>query len=91
MRDMGLLVTRNWFTTCTDDQVAYWNFVLAGCGIGVGQRAVAERTPGLRRVLPKLELPSLPVWLTSHRRVRHQPRVAAVWEALEAGMKEVCG
>lgn len=91
MREMGFLVTRRWFQTCTDDQVAYWNFVLAGCGIGVGQRVVAERTPGIVRVLPELELPSLPVWLTAHQRLRHQPRVAAVWEALAEGVGGVCG
>ncbi|MEX3017372.1 LysR family transcriptional regulator [Gymnodinialimonas hymeniacidonis] len=91
MREMGFMVTRRWFQTCTDDQVAYWNFVLAGCGIGVGQRVVAERTEGIVRVLPELELPSLPVWLTAHQRLRHQPRVAAVWEALAEGVGGVCG
>ncbi len=91
IREMGMPVTRNWFTTTTDDQVAYWNFVLAGCGVGVGQRVVAERTEGIVRVLPELELPSLPVWLTAHQRLRHQPRVAAVWEMLAEGVGEVCG
>lgn len=91
MREMGFLVTPRWFQTCTDDQVAYWNFVLAGCGIGVGQVAVAERTQGIVRVLPELDLPSLPVWLTAHQRLRHQPRVAAVWEMLAEGVGGVCG
>lgn len=91
IREMGMPVTRNWFTTTTDDQVAYWNFVLAGCGVGVGQRVVAERTEGIVRVLPELELPSLPVWLTAHQRLRHQPRVAAVWEMLAEGVGGVCG
>ena len=91
MREMGVPATRNWFTTTTDDQVAYWNFVLAGCGIGVGQKVVAERSPDVVQVLPELELPSLPVWLTAHQRLRHQPRVAAVWEALAEGVGEVCG
>ncbi|QQP52664.1 LeuB [Caligus rogercresseyi] len=83
MREMGMEVTRDWFTTCTDDQVAYWNFVAAGCGIGIGQTVVADRTPGLRRILPDLPVPPLPVWLTAHPSLRHQPRVAAVWTALD--------
>lgn len=83
MRQMGMEVTRDFFTTCTDDQVAYWNFVASGCGIGAGQKLVAERTPGIRAVLPELRLPSLPVWLTAHPNLRHQPRVAAVWAALD--------
>ncbi|OAN73702.1 LysR family transcriptional regulator [Jannaschia sp. EhC01] len=83
MRAMGMEVTRDWFTVCTDDQVAYWNFVAAGCGIGIGQTVVAERTPGVRRILPNLAIPSLPVWLTAHPSLRHQPRVSAVWTALD--------
>lgn len=83
MRELGMEVTRDWFTTCTDDQVAYWNFVAAGCGIGIGQSYVADRTAGVRRILPDLPLPALPVWLTAHPTLRHQPRVAAVWAALD--------
>ena len=87
MRALGFEVTRDWFATCTDDQVAYWNFVVAGCGIGVGQAAVAGRTPGIRRILPEMPLPLLPVWLTAHPDLRHQPRISAVWEALERGLR----
>lgn len=83
MRAMGMEVSRDFFTTCTDDQVAYWNFVAAGCGIGIGQTRVADRTPGVRRLLPQLPIPALPVWLTAHPSLRHQPRVAAVWQALD--------
>ncbi|GAB5447280.1 LysR family transcriptional regulator [Gymnodinialimonas sp.] len=83
MREMGMEVTREFFTTCTDDQVAYWNFVASGCGIGIGQTIVADRTPGVRRILPHLQLPVLPVWLTAHPGLRHQPRVSAVWTALD--------
>ncbi|MCU4651639.1 LysR family transcriptional regulator [Roseibacterium sp. SDUM158016] len=83
LRDMGFDVTRDWFATCTDNQVAYWNFVVAGCGIGVGQTVVADRTPGVRRILHDLAMPVLPVWLTAHPGLRHQPRIAAVWEALD--------
>ncbi|MBF9059548.1 LysR family transcriptional regulator [Rhodobacterales bacterium HKCCSP123] len=86
MRELGIEVTRDWFATCTDDQVAYWNFVIAGCGIGVGQAAVADRTPGVVRILPEVPLPVLPVWLTAHPDLRHQPRIAAVWQALERGL-----
>lgn len=89
MNEMGLNVTRDFFTTCTDDQVAYWNFVAAGCGIGIGQTIVADRTPGVRRILPDLVMPVLPVWLTAHPALRNQPRVAAVWTALDRAISRL--
>ncbi|MEJ6393220.1 LysR family transcriptional regulator [Gymnodinialimonas sp. 2305UL16-5] len=82
MRHLGFNVDRDFFVTCTDNQVAYWNFVAAGCGIGIGQCAVADRTPGVSRILPDMRLPVLPVWLTAHPALRHQPRIDAVWRAL---------
>lgn len=82
MRDLGFDVRPDWFTVRTDDQVAYWQFVVAGCGIGVGQTVVADRFPGVRRIMADVTLPVLPVWLTAHPALRHQPRVATVWDAL---------
>lgn len=83
MRALGMEVSPDWFTVRTDDQVAYWNYVAAGAGIGLGQTLVAKRTPNVQQVLPHLSLPTLPVWLTAHPSLRHQPRVAAVWTALD--------
>ena len=85
-RAAGLEVSRDSFALRTDDQVAYWELVCAGAGIGVGQRAVADRDPRVARILPDAPLPRLPVWLTAHENLRHTPRVARVWDALAAGL-----
>ena len=37
---------------------------------------------GVRRIMEDVALPVLPVWLTAHPALRHQPRVATVWDAL---------
>lgn len=86
-REAGLPLTRDSFALRCDDQVAYWQLVGAGAGIGVGPVAVASRTPGLRRIVPQGDLPRLPVWLTAHERLRHVPRVDALWRALADGLK----
>ena len=85
-RAAGLEVTRETFALRTDDQVAYWELVRAGAGIGVGQRAVADADPRVTQILPDAPLPSLPVWLTAHQAMRHTPRVARVWGALAEGL-----
>ncbi len=85
-REAGLEVTRESFPIRTDDQVAYWELVCSGAGIGIGQRAVADRDPRVTRILPDAPVPSLPVWLTAHESLRHTPRVARVWGALAKGL-----
>ncbi|MFV1874564.1 LysR family transcriptional regulator [Nioella sp.] len=85
-RAAGMVVSRESFPIRTDDQVAYWELVCAGAGIGFGQRAVADRDPRVLRILPDAPVPSLPVWLTAHESLRHTPRVARVWDALAEGL-----
>ena len=86
-RAAGLPVTRDSFTLRCDDQVAYWHLVLSGAGIGVGQRAVADRSPDVVELFPDADLPRLPVWITAHERLRHTPRVDTLWQALAAGLE----
>lgn len=87
MRDMGWEVGRDFFATRTDDQAGNWQLIRAGCGIGIAQVASARGDAGVERLFPDAPLPSLPVWLTTHERLRHTPRVARVWEALAEGLK----
>lgn len=82
MRQAGWPVGRDFFKLRTDDQAAHWQLVRAGGGIGVMQQTIGERDPGVERLLPDLELPVLPVWLTTHEALRRVPRVAQVWDAL---------
>jgi len=86
-RAAGLPVTRDSFAIRCDDQVTYWRLVLAGAGIGVGQRAIAAQTPDIVELFPHENLPRLPVWITAHERLRHLPKVDALWTALAAGLK----
>ncbi|WP_227285820.1 LysR family transcriptional regulator [Boseongicola sp. H5] len=88
-RNAGLAVDRSFFALLCDDQITYWQLVLAGFGIGIGQHAVAERSPGIVPILPEARLPALPVWLTCHEALRHTPRVARVWDGLSKDLARV--
>ncbi|HGG05101.1 MAG TPA: LysR family transcriptional regulator [Aliiroseovarius sp.] len=87
MAEMGLSATRETFTTRTDDQVAYWQLVRAGCGLGVGQVAVAKGDPEIVRLFPNLPIPSLPVWLAAHEALYRTPRIRRIWEGLRHGLQ----
>lgn len=88
-RAAGFPVERSFFKIRCDDQVAYWEMVRAGCGIGFGQRSVATRHSELVELPLDLGLPRLPLWLTAHEAVRHAPRVRIVWDKLAEGLRDI--
>ena len=53
-------------------------------GIGIGMQALAARDPALVKVLPELDVPALPMWLTAHRELRDTPRLRLVFDTLVA-------
>lgn len=87
MRDLGWPVTRDWFPVRCDNQSAYWQLVRAGCGIGFSQWQTGMADPDVEEVVPDLQVPPLPVWLTAHEAMRQTPRIRLVWEALARGLK----
>lgn len=89
MRDMGWPATRDWFTTRCDNQLVSWSLLCAGCGIGFAPLALGQGEPRVRRLLPDLDLPALPVWLAAPQATRRTPRIARVWDMLAAGLGDV--
>ena len=83
----GLMVDRDFFTYRTDDQVAYWQLVRAGLGIGFTARPVARNDANIVRLLPKLPIEPLPIWLTSHSALRTSRRVRYVFDFLATKLK----
>lgn len=88
MAELGLKVTRDWFTTRTDDQAAYWHLVRAGCGLGVGHLSALQGDAGMIQLFPNLPIPPLPVWLTAHEAMRRTPRIRRVWDILTTGLQQ---
>ena len=78
----GFPLPRRFFRLRTDDQVAYWEAVAAGAGIGASQKPVAALDPRVVAVLPQADLGALPVWLTAHADLRGSARVRRVFDHL---------
>ena len=81
-RAAGYPVGKAMFGFRCDNQIVAWQAVLAGLGIGVTTQRVAALSPQLVRVLPKIVIPPLPVWITAHRELRGTPRLKIVFDAL---------
>ncbi|WP_415920011.1 LysR family transcriptional regulator [Tateyamaria sp. SN6-1] len=82
LRARGLTVNRHAFGVRCDDQVACWQLVLAGCGVGFTQCLVGDADPRVRRVFQGEVVGALPVWLTAHPDLRRVPRVRAIYDGL---------
>jgi DNA-binding transcriptional LysR family regulator len=89
MRQLGLPAKRSFFALRTDDEVAAWEMVKAGAGIGFGQVHLASGSPDLVRLVPELEIPPLPVWLAAHQDLRTSQRIRRVMDFLADEMKKL--
>ena len=81
-RAAGYPVRKDLFGFRCDNQIVAWQAVAAGLGIGVMIPHVAALFPQVVRVLPRVEIPPLPVWITAHRELRGTPRLKLVFDAL---------
>lgn len=82
MKALGMEGDRSLFTFRTDDQVAYWELVKSGAGIGFGALWLGRQTPGVRHILPSLRIPPLPMWLASHEELRTSLKIRRVMDFL---------
>lgn len=74
----------------TDSHPAQMAFARAGLGIAITHRALGLADPRLVPVLPQFTLDALPVWLVTHRDLRHQPRIRAVMDHLAQAFEAYC-
>jgi DNA-binding transcriptional LysR family regulator len=87
MRELGIPAERSFFSIRTDDEVAAWEMVKAGAGIGFAQQHLAAETAGIVRLVPDLPIPTLPVWLTAHQDLRTSRRIRRVMDFLTEELK----
>lgn len=85
----GLSVTRDDFPIRSDDQMVYWNLLLAGAGLGFAQLLVARSRPELEQIEIDLRIPPLPVWIVMHEEVRTSARIRRVADYLSAALSDV--
>jgi len=86
MRSMGMPAERSIFKLRTDNHIVGWQAVRAGIGIGFAQRRIGEEEPLVRRILPDLKLPVLPMWLAMHRDLRSSARVRRAADFLSGAL-----
>ena len=81
-RAAGMAADKAMFGFRCDNQIVAWQAVLAGLGIGVMVQSVAAEFAQVVRVLPRVVIAPLPLWITAHRELRDTPRLRVVIDAL---------
>jgi len=84
----GYPMEREMFPVRCDDQMVYWNLMLAGLGLGFAQVMLANREPTLELVPIDL-IPPMPVWLVMHEEVRTSARIRRVADFLASAIIEL--
>lgn len=82
MRGIGLAVARDDFRLVSENSVVVWEMVKRGHGIGLMLREIAERTPGIVRLLPEVKAVPVPIWLVTHRELHTSRRIRLVFDLL---------
>jgi DNA-binding transcriptional LysR family regulator len=83
---LGLPLRREHFVLRSDDQTQMWELMKAGLGIGFAQANLVRRTPGMVALGIDLAIPTLEVWLTTHRELFTSHRIRAIYDALADGL-----
>ncbi|MEX0369304.1 MAG: LysR family transcriptional regulator [Tateyamaria sp.] len=78
----GFHVGRDFFAFRSDDQVLCWHMVVAGYGIGFGQRRIGDADPRVVCIADENKVGKMPLWLTAHPDLRRIPRVRRVYDWL---------
>lgn len=78
LRGIGIPIEAADLRMASDSGVAIWEMVRSGLGIGGMLREVADRTPGICRVAPRMAPIPVPIWLVTHRELDQSPRIRLV-------------
>jgi DNA-binding transcriptional LysR family regulator len=80
--ELGARVHLDQFKWTTDSHLVGWEMVRRGLGIGGMLEEIAESTPGIERVLPKLPPIPVPYWLCTHRELATSRRIRVTFDLL---------
>lgn len=86
LNDIGIPIEVADFRLVSDSSVVIWEMVKRGMGVAPMLREVADRTPGLIRLLPDMPPIVVPVWLVVHEDLQLSPRIRLVQRILAEGL-----
>ncbi len=86
LSDVGIPMEIADFRLVSDSSVVIWEMVRRGMGVTPMLREVADRTPGVIRLLPEMPPIVVPIWLVTHEDLQPSPRIQVVQRILAEGL-----
>ena len=78
LREIGIPVADDDFRIVSESSVVIWEMVRRGMGVGAMMREVAERTPGMVKLVPDMAPIPVPIWLVTHQELQSSPSIRLV-------------
>jgi len=78
LREIGIPIATEDFRIVSESSVVIWEMVRRGMGVGAMMREVAERTPGMVKLLPDMAPITVPIWLVTHQELQSSPSIRLV-------------
>lgn len=82
LRGIGIAVDAADLRLVSNSSVTVWEMVKRGMGVAPMLRDIADRTPGVTRLLPGMPPITVPIWLVSHVQMQASPRLRLVRDSL---------
>ncbi|MCA1296724.1 LysR family transcriptional regulator [Stappia indica] len=82
LRGTGIPMEADDFRLVSSSSVTVWEMVKRGLGVAPMLCDIAERTPGVVRLLPDLATTPVPIWLVTHDALQASPRIRLVLKVL---------
>jgi len=82
LSDYGLTISEQNFSVNSDSHLAHWELTKQGLGIGVMPTAIGDLEPKVSRAITDRHFYKGEMWLVSHRELRMNKRVRAVFDFL---------
>ena len=82
LQDIGIPIVPADFRLVANSPVTAWEMVKRGMGVAPMLQEIADRTPGVTRLLPDMPPISVPIWLVTHVQMQSSPRIRLVQASL---------
>ncbi|MDX8346961.1 LysR family transcriptional regulator [Cognatiyoonia sp. IB215446] len=89
LNSLGIPISDRNFAISSDAGTAISGCVKAGFGVSLLPAAICKSDPGYEQVLPDLRMPTMPVWLVTHRELQTSKRIRIVFDQIAYGLSQV--